>query len=161
MIPKDVVVHVNRQYCFSADKLFDAWIVPALAEQWLFLDNEDAIADVHIDARVGGRFSVLEQRNEVAIEHSGKYVEMERPVHLAFSLESPRRFTGVTYVSVFIRAKTYGSELSLTQTGVSPEKTEASWYKMLQLLENVLNEKEAEQPIEPLAHWVRQEFFIT
>ena len=156
MIPKDVVVHVNKQYCFSADKVFDAWTVTALAEQWLFLDNDNAIADVYIDARVGGRFSVQEQSNEVIIEHSGKYVELERPVHLAFSLESPRRFTGVTYVSVFIRPKSYGSELSLTQTGVSPEKTEASWYKMLQQLENVLNEKEAEQhaeqSIETVAH---------
>jgi len=156
MIPKDVVVHVNRQYCFPAGKVFDAWTVPGLVEQWLFWDKDNSITDVHIDARVGGRFSVLEQSNEVIIEHFGKYVEIEKPVHLGFSLESPQHFTGVTYVSVFIRPKTYGSELSLTQTGVSPEKTEARWYRMLQQLENVLNEKPVEQhterPIEPVAH---------
>jgi uncharacterized protein YndB with AHSA1/START domain len=150
MIPKDVVVHVNKQFHTTADRVFDAWTIPKLVKHWLFADKDSSIMRADIDARIGGRFSVLEKSNEVSIEHSGKYVEMERPGHLAFSLESPQHFTGVTYVSIFIRPKRHGCELSLTQTGVSPDKTEANWYRMLQRLETVLNEKPARQSAKPV-----------
>jgi uncharacterized protein YndB with AHSA1/START domain len=150
MIPKDVVVHVNKQFHFTPDKVFDAWTVPAIARRWLFASKERRMAQVGMDARVGGKFTVQNQDNDLIPKYFGKYVELERPGHLAFSLESPLYFSGVTYVSIFILPKRYGCELSLTQTGVSPDKMEANWYRILQQLENVLNEKVIEQTVELL-----------
>jgi len=145
MIPKDAVVFINKPFHFATYEVFDGFTLPELLEKWFFAAGEIPVACASIDFKVGGKFSVTEQRNEVSIVHRGKYVEIEPPLHLAFSLEAPLHFTGVTYVSIFIQPKRYGCELNLTQTGVSPEKMEATWHVMLRQLENVLAETFQEQ----------------
>ena len=147
MIPKDVVVSVNKPFHFATNDVFDALTWPELIEKWFFPDSNDALVHATINLKVGGRFSVTGETERAGTGLRGKYVEIEQPIHLAFSLEAPQLFTGVSYVSIFIYPKRYGCELSLTQTGVSPETMEATWYLMLQQLENVLADNFEEQVV--------------
>lgn len=149
MIPEDAMVHVTKQFPFSAEKVFAGWTIPDLVERWLFADNKTNHRLVTIDLETGGGFSLPEERNGVRIDHIGKFTELAYPDHLAFSLRSPQHFTGETYVSVFISANRYGCELVLTQTGVEPEKMEARWYIMLQDLEDTLREQQSNKTILP------------
>jgi uncharacterized protein YndB with AHSA1/START domain len=140
MLPKEAVVQVSQLFPFRAEDIFDAWANPSIVPRWMFSGDNSEITAVDIDFRVGGQFAIKERdrNSDVVIDHFGKYVEIDSPFHLAFSLEVPLRFTGITYVSVFIVQEQNGSLLTLTQTGVSPEKTESGWYRMLRQLQNVL-----------------------
>jgi uncharacterized protein YndB with AHSA1/START domain len=140
MLPKDAVVQVSQLFPFRAEEIFDAWVNPDIVPHWMFAGDSNEIIAVDIDFRVGGQFSIKERSgdSDVIVEHFGKYVEIDSPFHLAFSLEAPLRFSGITYVSVFIVQEQNGSLLTLTQTGISPEKTEGNWYRMLQQLQNEL-----------------------
>ncbi len=55
-----------------------------------------------------------------------------------FSLEVPSHFEDVARVSIEIAATREGSLLTLTQTGVEPEKAEGGWRAILAQLARVL-----------------------
>jgi uncharacterized protein YndB with AHSA1/START domain len=118
--------------------VFDAWLKPAMIRQWLFKSPHHRIVRIDIDPRVGGGFSVLEHADGEQIDHFGTYDIIDRPHCLVFSLEVPSHFEGASRVSVEIAATPDGSMLTLTQSGVEPEKTEGSWRMMLAQLARVL-----------------------
>jgi uncharacterized protein YndB with AHSA1/START domain len=91
-----------------------------------------------MDVRPGGRFAILEQGEDGEIDHFGTYAEIHRPNRLAFSLQVPRHFPGITHVTIDIAPTGDGAELVLSQTGVSPEVTEPSWRWMLARLADLL-----------------------
>jgi len=122
----------------SPTQVFDAWLKPAMMRQWLFKSPHNTIVRIDIDPRVGGGFSILEHADGEHIDHFGTYDIIDRPHCLVFSLEVPWHFEGVSRVSVEVEATPDGSTLTLTQTGVEPEKTEASWRIMLARLAQVL-----------------------
>ena len=144
MIPKDLVVHVSKFFNCSASELFNTWVDPDLISQWFFAAAASTRIAISSDLRTGGRFCFAAQRQDGRTEYRGKYFEIERPLRLTFSLEAPYHFSGTTYVSLMIQPKNYGCELSLTQTGVAPDKMEANWIRMLHRLEQVLTANSAD-----------------
>ena len=57
----------------SPEKVFDAWLDPAKAAN--FLAAGDTVAkDIEIDAREGGAFRIVMSRQDMGIEHRGRYV---------------------------------------------------------------------------------------
>jgi uncharacterized protein YndB with AHSA1/START domain len=123
-----------------AERVFDAWLDPVIVKQWLFRSPTNQIAEAAISAKVGGTFSIVEHANREVIDHFGEYLEVERPRRLAFTLEVPKHFRGITRVSIHISPTPNGCTLELTQTGVSPEVTAGPWRTMLETLAKVLGE---------------------
>ena len=133
--PANLMQHFQVQ----AAKVFDAWIKPEMIRLWLFKSPESEIIDVEIDAQPGGRFSILEyNKQKEYIDHFGKYQQISRPGLLVFSLKVPKHFSGETRVVVQIKEETDGCLLTLTQTGVEPEKTEDHWRYILTQLKTIL-----------------------
>lgn len=118
--------------------VFDAWLHPATIRQWLFKSPRHKIVLIDIDPKVGGGFSILEDADGERIDHFGTYDIIDRPHCLVFSLEVPSLFEGATRVSIEIAATQEGSVLTLTQTGIEPEKAEPGWRTMLTQLARVL-----------------------
>jgi uncharacterized protein YndB with AHSA1/START domain len=131
-------VRVRHVYQAAPAQVFDAWITPSIARQWLFVGPASKIVGIELDARIGGEFSILERGADGDIDHFGEYQEVDRPNRLAFTLEVPWHFPGVTQVSIRVTAIPGGTELILLQTGVAPEITEPSWRTMLSKLEDIL-----------------------
>lgn len=129
-------VHVTRFYNASPEAVFDAWTHPGLVRKWLFVGPTSEIVAIDLDLRINGKFSILEfeKSNQENIDHFGSYVEIERPHKLVFTLSVPKHFPGETKLTIEIASKNEGSELKLTQTGVSREVTEKSWLTMLEQL---------------------------
>jgi len=131
---------IGRVIFAEPDRVFDAWVKPELICKWLFVGPASEIIRCEIDLRVEGKFSILEleKTNNEYIDHYGKYIEINRPGKLAFTLSAPKHFPGETTVSIKIVRTREGSDLRLTQAGISKDVTGESWNKMFTQLSLVL-----------------------
>ena len=136
-----VIVTVERRLDAPPERVFDAWLDPALAGLWLFRTPDGTLDRCEIDARVGGRFRIDERRGAGLAEHHGEYVEIDRPNRLAFdfwtSFSAER-----TRVTVAIAADGDGALLTLTHEGVWAdweEKTRQGWTMILDGLARTLD----------------------
>src|ERR1700681_1781014 len=77
-------VCVVQRFDASADRVFDAWLDPNKAGDWLLLTANGKMALVEIDAGVCGRFIFVDRRNGEEVEHTGEYLELDRPKRLVF-----------------------------------------------------------------------------
>ncbi|HEY8359829.1 MAG TPA: SRPBCC domain-containing protein [Ramlibacter sp.] len=88
-----VIVRVSHRYCAPAEKLFDAWLLPAQASRFLFRTRTGNVMQCQIHPEVGGGFTVTDRRpaadgdeSVFDVVHLGKYVEIDRPRRLVFDL---------------------------------------------------------------------------
>lgn len=128
-----VSIQVMRRFDVPAEKVFDAWLDPKSAGQWLFKTPTGKMVRVDIDAKVGGTFYIVEQRGETKAEHMGKYLTIERPRRLAFTFGVPG--FPETPVTIDIKSLPDGCELTLTHDQVLAEyqeKTKQGWVGILE-----------------------------
>ena len=135
-------VSVSRSIAAPPEAVFDAWLDPAAARRFLFATPGGVMERAEIDPRVGGGFTVVEQRGADLAEHYGAYVALDRPHRLAFdfwtSFSDER-----TRVTIDIEPDGDGSRLTLTHEGVWPdyeERTRQGWTSILGGLAQTLGE---------------------
>jgi uncharacterized protein YndB with AHSA1/START domain len=136
-------VRLTRRFAATAEDTFDAWVEPEVMKLWMFAGDSGQIVRVENDPIVGGELSILEHRNGEDVDHYGAYLELDRPTRLAFTLEVPWHFEGVTEVGVDITPTAQGCELQFAQDGVERATTEGDWLAMFDRLEEVLRERQA------------------
>ena len=130
------VVRVTRRFDASPERVFDAWLDPATAGRWLFATPTGEMQRVEIDARVGGRYAIVERREESDAEHFGKYLEIDRPHRLVFTLAVEPDAQSGDRITVEITPVGDGCELTLTHV-MAPEyaeyagRTESGWNDVL------------------------------
>lgn len=85
--PDTVDVSLHRTFKVPAERVFDAWLTPRLLGQWMFGPRvrDENVIRLDVDPRVGGRFSMLVDRNGQRIDHVGEYRVVDRPRHLEFT----------------------------------------------------------------------------
>jgi uncharacterized protein YndB with AHSA1/START domain len=98
---------------------------------------------VAIDARVGGRFTIIERRGDIDAGHYGEYSVIERPIRLAFSFAVNEQLADAAQVQVDIIPRTQGCELTLIQTiphefAEYVERTKQGWTTILASLDLLL-----------------------
>src|SRR3569832_763290 len=87
----NVIVRVTHRYNVAVDKVFDAWLNPALAARFLFATRTGNILHCDIEPEVGGGFVVTDRRpvgdgdeSFFDAQHRGTYVEIDRPKRIVF-----------------------------------------------------------------------------
>lgn len=87
-----VAARVSRKFGASAERVFDAWLDPDKIRVWWALSAAAAgrgatetVERVQVEAHLGGAFSILVRRDGQLIDHTGTYLEMERPRRLVFT----------------------------------------------------------------------------
>jgi uncharacterized protein YndB with AHSA1/START domain len=127
---------VTCSYAAPPERLFDAFLDPAIARVFLFATANGEMVRAEIDPRVGGRFVFVDRRPEMGeVEHVGEYVEIDRPRRLAFNFGLPAFSSETTRVTIDIAADGQGSVLTLTHDGVLPDyrvRTEDGWRRILE-----------------------------
>lgn len=72
MVASDVRARVRLNIAADARTVFDAWIYPALMEQWLFKSPDNTLS-ARSDPQAGGSYSITEQAGGRIITHDGTY----------------------------------------------------------------------------------------
>jgi uncharacterized protein YndB with AHSA1/START domain len=147
-------VRVTHRYNVSAQRVFDAWLTPALAARFLFATRTGNILHCEIDPQIGGSFIVADRRpvtdgDESVFEarHRGVYIEIDRPGRLVFdlsiepSVEAPARVKidvvpmGPNLCELVLEHDLGDSDNARAKY----ELTRRSWAAMLAQLDKVLN----------------------
>ena len=140
-----VTVRVSRRIAAPPESVFDAWLDARSAGQWLFATPEGEMVRAEIDARVGGRFVFVDRRSGEDIEHTGEYLEIDRPKRLAFDFAVPKFSAEPTRIQVDLApaaANPGATLLTLVHEGVFAEfagRTEAGWAGVLEGLERLFS----------------------
>lgn len=147
------IARVQRAYACSADTVYDAWLDPAVARNFLFATPPSGrVVRCDIDPGVNGRFVVIDHRpleadahSAIDVEHSGRYLQLDRPRRIAFSFSLPQFKSPESTVIVDIEPQGDGCELTLRHD-LGPglmareqvERTEEGWTKILANLDEAL-----------------------
>jgi len=130
-----VVARVTHQFEASAERVYDAFLDPTQASRFLFATPTGRIVRCEIDARVGGGFTIVDQRHGQDVVHTGKYHTLERPRRIVFTLSVPEYGSGDDRVTIDIVPRAHGCELTLshemTATAHPQDATQDGWTAIL------------------------------
>jgi uncharacterized protein YndB with AHSA1/START domain len=81
-----VLVRVVHRFMASAERVFDGLLDPDKVRIWMIAPADPSLVkSVIIDARVGGGFSIVGPIDGIDYEHTGEYLEIDRPHRLVFT----------------------------------------------------------------------------
>jgi uncharacterized protein YndB with AHSA1/START domain len=136
------MAHVTVKHRFSApaEHVYDAWLDPAKVRRFLYTTATGEIVRAEIDAKVGGKFAIIDRRNGEDTLHEGTYLELARPGMIVFTLRVPRYSPHEDRVTIEIDRLAQGCELTLTaQTSDDwADETQRGWAMMLDVLDQLL-----------------------
>jgi len=127
-------IEIVQRFAASAEQVFAAWLDPVTARYWLFATATRPLDEAVIDARVGGSFRFVQRQRGRVSGYAGRYLEIESPRRLAFTLESSDRPQSVSRVRIDIAPCGQGCELALTHALVALddlERAEGRWLGVL------------------------------
>jgi uncharacterized protein YndB with AHSA1/START domain len=145
-----LLVRVTRRYAASAERVFDAWLDPAMIGKFMFGPHlrDETVVHLNVEPRVGGAFSFRVRRQAMVIDHVGTYVELARPRRLVFSwsavaVGSDGPLGADSRVTIDIAAQGSGCELTLTheipaEWADYAERTKSGWTTMTDALAGAL-----------------------
>jgi uncharacterized protein YndB with AHSA1/START domain len=134
---------ITHSFAAAPERVFDAWLDPAVARRFLFATPTGEMIRAEVDAQVGGQFTFVDRRPDMGdVLHTGEYLELDRPRRLAFTFGVPQFNPDFTKVVVeFAPAPGGGCDLTLTQSGVPAEwadRSKEGWTMILGWLEAAL-----------------------
>ena len=142
-----ILVRVTHRFAAPAERVYDAFLDPAKAGKFLFATATGQVVSCEADARVGGRFVVVDRRDGEDVEHVGRYVELERPRRIVFLFSVPKYGAEEDRVTIEIAPRARGCELTLTHE-MAPKHADLTgrvrdgWEKILEVAGELLVDPE-------------------
>lgn len=144
------VVSITKSFGYPAEKVFAAWLDPAKVGKWMFGPplREEKVLRMGLEARVGGQFSFVVEREGKEFDHTGEYLEIERPRRLAFTWGiRGMSDSSASRVALEFKETAGGCELTLSHA-LAPgwedfaQRTKEGWEKILGSLERYLRQSQ-------------------
>jgi uncharacterized protein YndB with AHSA1/START domain len=80
------VVHIERTFAASAERVFDAWTSPEVMRRWFHVGADWDTPEAEVDLRVGGKVRIVMRTPEgTRHEAQGEYVLIDRPHRLVMT----------------------------------------------------------------------------
>lgn len=136
-----VTLKLKRDFAVSPERLFDAWLDPAIARRFLFATPGGEMLTCEIDGRVGGQALIVERRATGEARHRLRFEAIDRPLRIVFLFAADPAPEGEwTRVTIEIAALATGARLTLThemdpQWAAYADRTRDGWAMILQSLE--------------------------
>jgi uncharacterized protein YndB with AHSA1/START domain len=134
-------VVVTQKFASDEESLYDALLDPKTAQKFMFATPTGTMVRAEIDARVGGHYTFVEQREGKDVLHTGEYLELVRPVKMVFTFAVPEFSSEVSTVEILLAHLGEGCELKLVNSGVPKEwaeQTREGWAGILLKARDVL-----------------------
>lgn len=130
----DLILTVSRQINAAPERVFDAWLDPAMLARFMTPKQGMTVPKAQSDAKVGGRFEIDMAEGDQTIPHAGTYLEIARHSRIRFTWESPFSVDG-SEVTLDFSPKDGGTELTLTHIKFASENArdshEGGWTTIL------------------------------
>lgn len=143
----DLTLSVSRTINAPIDKVFDAWLDPALLAKFILPMRDMPQPQVSNDAKQGGKFEIIMQVGENKIPHTGEYLEVNRPNRLVFSWVSPFSVDGSEVSIDFSALENNVTRIQLRHIRFIDEEARANheggWSTILEILSEVITESVA------------------
>ena len=135
-------VEIRRTMDHPPETIFDAWTDGEGMSRWM-RPGPTQRAEVELDVRVGGAFTIRMISEEFDIEHTGVYREVVRPRRLVFTWNAPH-LPEETTVRLELSPSNGGTELLLVHEGLpdsdAVENHAQGWATIVEKLEGALAE---------------------
>jgi uncharacterized protein YndB with AHSA1/START domain len=130
-------VTVKHRFAASAERVFDAWLDPEKARRFLFTTATGEVVRCDIDARVGGKYAIVDRRHGEDTLHEGTYLELDRPRRIVFTLRVPKYSADEDRVAIDIEPFAQGCELTLTTATADEwaDDVQRGWAMILDVLD--------------------------
>ena len=114
--PKITKVSLSKTIPASAEKLYDRWLIPTFAGNWMFGEHmgDDGVGDMNNEVRPGGAFNYTVIRGGCEIVCSGEYKVIDRPNKLSFSWFENGGNTGLATVDIQLEQTEEKTKLRVT-----------------------------------------------
>jgi uncharacterized protein YndB with AHSA1/START domain len=133
-------VTLKHYFPATAERVYDAWLDPQTVRRFLYTTATGEIVRCDIDARVGGQYAIVDRRHGEEVLHEGRYLELERPRRIVFTLRVPKYSPEEDGVTLDIKPLDQGCELTLTTQ--TPDEwaadTQLGWAMILDVLDEIL-----------------------
>ncbi|MBE7940999.1 MULTISPECIES: SRPBCC family protein [Ramlibacter] len=144
-------VRVTHRYMHPVDRVFEAWLNPAMASRFFFATRTGSVLQCEIEAEPGGSFVVTDRRPHADAdesffdaEHRGTYAEIVPNNRIVFDFTVGPMGAPTRVTLDFVRLGSAISEIVLEhELGEEADPHAASrarqgWERMLDQLEKVL-----------------------
>jgi uncharacterized protein YndB with AHSA1/START domain len=135
---------ISRQFPAPPEKVWKALITPEAIRQWMGPSDEFRVPIAEVDARVGGRYRIVMVSPD-GEEHDvqGVYREVSAPARLVYTWAWKSTPEKESLVTIELRAKGAGTELTITHSQFADEAAreghEKGWIGCLARLERYLS----------------------
>lgn len=133
---------VSRTIPAPREKVFNAWLSPAMLSKFMRPPSTVGTARVENDPVNGGRFSIVMVTEEKEIPHAGTYLAIDPHSHLSFTWESPHSLDDSVVTVDFVERGAALTEVTIRQVKFRSEQARdghvAGWTAILDLLGDLL-----------------------
>jgi uncharacterized protein YndB with AHSA1/START domain/DNA-binding transcriptional ArsR family regulator len=139
---QDLMLKVSRRIEAPAQKVFNAWLEPAMLAKFMTVGADISVPEATIDPRVGGRFSFDVLSGEKVSPHGGEYKVIKPFSQIVFSWESPFSVEGSEVTLNFSEAGPSATDVELIHIKFSSEGSRDGhknvWTKILDGVADIL-----------------------
>jgi uncharacterized protein YndB with AHSA1/START domain len=131
---------VQHRFAASAERVYDAWLDPEKVQKFLYTTGTSDVVRCDIDARVGGKYAIVDRRDGEDVLHEGTYLELERPRRIVFTARVPKYSPDEDRITIDIEPLEHGCELTLTTETADDwaDDTQRGWTMILDVLDELL-----------------------
>jgi uncharacterized protein YndB with AHSA1/START domain len=144
MTTKDkAFVQVTHRFVATAERVYDAFLDPSKASRFLFATPSGDNVRCEIDARVGGKFLIVDRRRGEDVAHTGKYLELDRPRRIVFEFSVETHGKDSTTVTIELVPNATSCTVTLTQAIPAAQsgmlnRVRSGWTEILELADELL-----------------------